>query len=168
MNNEDRVLLTIGNHEAMMIEAFLGNNRDAAMMWPANGGDWIGALSDAELIRYARWLNKQPLTLTVHYLGLKIGASHTTSPNLDWSKLHTYDQSSLLQTLLWDNQVVHQSMSRNIQKGVDLTFHGHSSVKKPTLLGNSLFADTFWASKHLSVFSIEDVHRLAIGLSDNN
>jgi len=138
------VNMCLGNHEHMLLESLLANNEDYYRLWVENGGHWHTQATDEELKFVFQQLLKCPLSYFVEYAGIKIGLSHTTCANWDWSN-PTKDKEKAISLLLWDRALT-KAKKPVINPSIDFSVHGHNTTKEPYWLGNSYHLDTNYLS----------------------
>jgi serine/threonine protein phosphatase 1 len=132
--------MVLGNHEHLMLESLLSNDKAAYKLWTENGGNWHKSISSEKLKVMCKALLSKPLSIVLEYRGYKIGLSHTFPQMWNWNN-YPNDKSTVVESLLWDRDVVKHDkiISSN---GVDFSIHGHNSTKTPFWVGNSYHIDT--------------------------
>ncbi|WP_024597750.1 metallophosphoesterase [Pseudoalteromonas sp. TAE56] len=135
-----RACMILGNHEHLMLESLLSNDEAAFKLWTDNGGNWHKLVSSEKLDVMCDELLTKPLSIVLEYCGYKIGLSHTFAQSWDWEN-YPDDKSMIVQSLLWDREVVKQNKVVK-SHGVDFSIHGHNSTKAPFWVDNSYHIDT--------------------------
>lgn len=131
--------------------------------WIRNGGDWFFDKKEYDLGNkatvidsYRRLMILIPLVaemivkhmpLAIEFTsrsGEKVGVVHAAVPNLDWTSLEKDLSVEYLledeQSPVWDRKIIHDSTG--VVSGIDLTCHGHTSVKEVFQAGNRIYLDT--------------------------
>ena len=137
--NEPWFFAVYGNHEQMMVDAIYYNTKKG--LWMQNGGDWAIDVSIEKLDKLAKLiLAKMPYSLIVETVNGNIGICHAQPPSVRWSDtinptLHD------IQYMIWGRSWLNTSMDYKVE-GIYKTFHGHTPVDAPVVIGNSNFIDT--------------------------
>lgn len=131
----------IGNHEDMMIQSLCEDSGGAYINWMMNGGDWFGetVAQEVELLAEQVKLNV-PYAITVATPRGRIGICHAQPPSLDWNDVKA-PTKKMLQTMVWGRSWL-QTKDIEYVANIGRTFHGHTPINHPTLLGNVAFIDT--------------------------
>jgi len=131
-----------GNHEDMMLKALLDHvNMDH---WIMNGGDWFMRISQDEA-NVVRELCKtiretMPYSMTVETPKGLVGICHAQPPSEDWAD--AADPSNRdIQTMLWARTWI-KIKDTDPVKNINLTYHGHTPISDPLILGSTCFIDT--------------------------
>lgn len=154
----------MGNHEDMMINAFL--HPEDNDMWISLGGNWIYTISleDAKyFVEYAA--THLPLSITVETDKGDIGICHAEAPGQNWSATINPDTTAR-NVMLWSRERI-RTGDISLVEGVVATIHGHTIVKEPLLLGNCNFIDTgAYRTGKLTMFPITKFNH--VGRKDND
>lgn len=152
-----------GNHENMMLGGLkAGPGSDPWRGWMQNGGQWYSLLNrkQLKLIKDLLPLIKgMPITAILPTrTGKKIGLSHAQPPIFDWSKLNEGYRLSgdEIWRAMWSREIVRKNTKTQVQ-GVDLTFHGHTIVRRPKRISNMHFIDTgSYVNKKVRLIELTD------------
>lgn len=129
----------LGNHEDMMIQGL--QDREVYMNWMMNGGDWVNQEDINEVNRLAIQVEQTvPLSITVETKKGNIGICHAQPPSLNWDDVTNPDEK-MKQTMIWGRSWL-KDPHRPYVENIGRTYHGHTPIKHPTLLGNVAFIDT--------------------------
>ncbi|WP_166419809.1 metallophosphoesterase [Pseudoalteromonas sp. Z1A8] len=153
--HEIKAYLILGNHEHLMLESLLSNDKAAFKLWTDNGGNWHKYVSSEKLDVMCDELLTKPLSIVLEYRGYKIGLSHTFPQSWNWAN-YPDDKSVIVQSLLWDREVVKQNKVVE-SHGVDFSIHGHNSTKAPFWVGNSYHIDTNYHGGKPTLLELSDV-----------
>lgn len=141
---EDWFHSVYGNHEDLMIQCFNQRGHYFSNMWSMNGGGWIEDVSDRVAEELKELVLTLPNTITLyHRSGKKVGICHAQPPTDDWNDLCQLDDRQM-EIAIWGRFWINKDKSCGDVKveNVDLTIHGHTIIKEPKKVGNSLFIDT--------------------------
>lgn len=127
----------MGNHESMMIDAVINNNRRD--LWEYNGGEWNGDVDQSELCDLAKKAKLLPYSITIEAVGGNVGISHAQPPTSDWRDVLEPSERDIM-TMLWSREAI--KMSGFEVGNIAYTVHGHTPVDKIIGVGNCLFIDT--------------------------
>lgn len=147
--------MVLGNHEHLMLESLLSNDKAAFKLWTDNGGNWHKFVSSEKLNVMCDELLTKPLSILLEYRGYKIGLSHTFPQSWDWGN-YPDDKSLIVQSLLWDREVFKQNKVVR-SHGVDFSIHGHNSTKAPFWVGNSYHIDTNYLGGKPTLLELDEV-----------
>ncbi len=125
-----------GNHEQMMVDALLGKRWPS---WRRNYGRWTEGMAKSELKTWAKRLAETPITMTINQGEFKVGLCHAEPDGRNWKEMR--DNPGSAEPMMWGRRVLHRSKVKPV-KGVDITIHGHTPLKKPKWVGNRYFMDT--------------------------
>ena len=153
--HEIKACLILGNHEHLMLESLLSNDAAAFKLWTDNGGNWHKYVSSEKLDAMCDELLTKPLSIVLEYRGYKIGLSHTFPQSWNWEN-YPDDKSVIVQSLLWDREVVKQNKVVK-SHGVDFSIHGHNSTKAPFWVGNSYHIDTNYHGGKPTLLELSEV-----------
>lgn len=132
-----------GNHEEMAIQYFYGR-------WPednyyVNGGHWFGKLNETQQYVYVEEFQKLPYAIEVETDAGLIGIVHAECPINDWNALRDGfrgDEFEYFQeNCLWSRNRI-QNKDDSIVENVHMIYVGHTPVKNPVVLGNTVYIDT--------------------------
>lgn len=140
----------MGNHEVMMIDAIMLNERKN--FWHYCGGDWAKLLPEEDLRAYCHTLLSLPLAIEIPIsLSQKVGLIHANLPvTCDWrdvvkhlSKLDAdaYTSDLLIETILWAKFNVHDELSLRKVLNIEHVFHGHTVKSEIQTFANRTFMD---------------------------
>lgn len=149
------VHMVLGNHEHMMLESILSNDKKAYALWTKNGGDWHQHIDKKILQATCEKLITCPLSIVLDYRGEKIGLSHTLGQQWDWSDLNS-NKKELVSDFLWDRQVVKQDKLFS-NRGVLFSIHGHNATKKPFWIFNTYHIDTNYKAGRPTIVEISEL-----------
>lgn len=139
-----------GNHEQMAIDMFYGNwESDNYLM---NGGAWFLGLAHDEQRYYVDMFESLPLIIDVETKNGLVGIVHAEYPTNKWIDKDTVITNSLSDrafkdACLWSRERFN-SKDEGIIDGVHKVIVGHTPVKEPVMLGNTLYIDTGAVFKH--------------------
>jgi len=134
------VHMVLGNHEHMMLESILANDKKAHALWVKNGGGWSLNVDKQILQSVCEYLVTCPLSILLEYRGEKIGLSHTLGQRWDWQNLNQC-KKELVKDLLWDRHIFKQDRLYS-NRGVLFSVHGHNATAKPFWIFNTFHIDT--------------------------
>ena len=152
-----------GNHENMMLGGIrAGRDSDPWRGWMENGGKWFSQLNRDQIKLVGSLVplvQRMPITAIVATTtGKQIGLSHAQPPMFDWSGLAEGQQltGDQIWRAMWSREVLQKNVVTPVQ-GVDLTFHGHTIVKRPKRVANMYFIDTgFYLSKKVRLIELTE------------
>jgi serine/threonine protein phosphatase 1 len=156
--NETWFYAVIGNHEDMYIRGVEG---DSSMFrcWSMNGGLWQGWTCGEELMDE---LKNLPTFITInHALGYRVGICHAEPPTRDWNDVKEGLSEYEISRAIWGRTSLSDRSQPEI-KNIDLTVHGHTIIKEPKRLANSLFIDTgsflpmFREEGHITLLNLDE------------
>jgi len=146
--NEPWFFAVQGNHENMMMGGIkAGKNTPPWQGWMDNGGSWYVKLTATELERLGQLLPqvaRLPITCIITTRsGYRIGISHAQPPIMDWSNLNETSRltGDEIWRAMWGRTYVREK-TKAVVAGVDVTFHGHTIVKRLRQVGNMHYIDT--------------------------
>ncbi len=158
---EDWFIPVKGNHEDLFYKAI---REDGMYLWTVNGGNWHDR-DDVLIGDVADDANALPVFITLeHSSGKRVGISHAEAPTGDWNDVDTIEKDS------------HEHMAAiwgrtRIEYGglpidnIDYTVHGHTIIRRPRIVGNSLYIDT-GSFLGLDKFKAHDGHITIISVDD--
>ncbi|MGO2013005.1 MAG: metallophosphoesterase [Pseudoalteromonas sp.] len=149
------VHMVLGNHEHMMLESIIANDKKAHALWTKNGGNWHLNVDKQTLRTACEKLVSYPLSILLDYQGEKIGLSHTLGQQWDWSDLNS-DKKKLVSELLWDREVVKQDKIFS-NRGVLFSIHGHNATKKPFWIFNTYHIDTNYKAGRPTIVELSEL-----------
>lgn len=145
-----------GNHEQMMLDA-VTEGGNAKSLWQMNGGDWFASLDDAQRERLVQRAASLPYGIEVALdADACAGLVHAQMPAMSWPELkdalrgESID-TTLAQALLWERDSANEIERRRrgarpgaavSVAGVDVIFHGHTPMPRPTACANTRWLDT--------------------------
>ena len=158
-----------GNHEDLFHDAICG---DGMYIWTMNGGNWHDR-DDVLIGDVANDANDLPTFITLeHESGKRIGICHAEAPTGDWDDVDNIDEDSREHAAaIWGRTRI--KYGSNHVDNIDYTVHGHTIIKQPYVVGNSLYIDTgsfLGLDKfeghdgHITIISVDD---LCSGMYDN-
>ena len=139
-----------GNHEAMACAAVTGDD-DAAELNLSNGGEWLLEMPEAERQGLIGKLLKLPLAMEVATAAGVVGMVHADMPFDDWQAFAKEARSGLLSER--DRDMCLWSIARHARRyaqpveRVRAVVHGHITVPRMEVLGNTYFIDTHHSSR---------------------
>lgn len=144
----------LGNHELLMLDAYFNGKRD---LWLLNGGGWHNGWDESLLRHNLQVLGQLPLAITVRMPGgAKIGICHAEPPVTDWAEIEAAGDKAEARAT-WGRTVIEEGAPVHT-KGVVATFHGHTIVRHPVVLGNAFFIDTgSFATKKITLFNLTEM-----------
>ncbi|MGR5347202.1 metallophosphoesterase [Vibrio mediterranei] len=126
-----------GNHEEMLIDAFLEKQSYAATNLRFNGGEWALRYDVAELEFLAQLVKaKMPYILDLTFHGKKIAIAHADLP----AKVPLELSEDDIELITWNHRS-HRDKEKVIA-GYDLCIHGHKILQTPQMHQNRLYIDT--------------------------
>jgi serine/threonine protein phosphatase 1 len=160
---EDWFFSVQGNHENMMLGGIkAGPGSDPWKGWMNNGGEWYSKLTRKHLGTIKTLLplvTQMPITAIVNTpSGKRVGLSHAQPPIFDWSKLNDGYRLSgdEIWRAMWSREVLRKKIETPV-KGVDITFHGHTIVKRPHQIANMHFIDIgFYVKKRVELIEVNE------------
>ncbi|WP_024611585.1 metallophosphoesterase [Pseudoalteromonas sp. TB64] len=149
--------MVLGNHEHLMLESLLSNDKAAFKLWTDNGGNWHKAVPQNLLLSMCDELLKKPLSIVLEYKGHKIGLSHTIPQQWNWEcSSDIEDKSVIVESLLWDRKVFNSKKIIN-NHGINFSIHGHNSTQLPFWIGDSYHIDTNYLGGKPTLLELSDV-----------
>lgn len=146
-----------GNHEQLMFDALVREDRRMYEVWLHNGGGWFLESDDKVIEAMAKDLDsKLPYAIEVETKsGRKIGIVHAEAGVRDWRKIKT---TTRLEQMIWGRGKIKRNDTSNID-GIDHIYVGHSVVKEPTDLGNVSYIDygVCFTDKPFELFQIDNL-----------
>jgi len=138
----------IGNHEDMMLRAVLKGQAKA--LWIMNGGDWSLTEKYGTLKTLCdKMLAEVPLTLTISTAKGDVGITHAQVSSDMFLEVTE-------QVILWSRE--------NIENGIEVkmldvakTYHGHTPVAAPVVLGDNEYIDTGACFPDLGVLTVKEL-----------
>lgn len=139
----------VGNHEQMALRAVLDGDREARMVWSANGGDWILDVPPQHGRALVEQLGQLPLALELEGWGTDpVVLAHAGIDGNDWLRARQMliDEGDAhrigepMHTLLWDRSRV-QYGDDSVIRGARHVFHGHTVLRDVMTLGNRTYLD---------------------------
>lgn len=146
--NEPWIHSVQANHEALYIgayeEGFEGQFTNCLV---ANGGAWVGWLSEAECTAIYTAFKSLPLGIEILLpSGDKVGIIHSQVPYEDWEQFKEITKAELewngLNTCQWARDKYDKQISAPV-KNIDLVLSGHTPTNSGDIetLGNQVFCD---------------------------
>lgn len=151
-----------GNHEDMMFDSLINNNRNHEEVWMYNGGSWMCSEDRGEMIALAKAAyDKMPLVITVGEGPSRFNVIHAEITHHDGdivtdsmidkelTRQWPFDENDEY-NMLWGRYVVRSKNegSLNVNEVIQsptemsLTFCGHTPVRKPCRVHQQVFIDT--------------------------
>lgn len=125
-----------GNHEQMMVDALTSKRWPN---WRRNYGRWTQTMETSDLKAWAKRLALTPIAMTVDHGDFTFGLCHAEPDGRNWDQMRENPGSA--KPMMWGRRALHTGKGKSV-KGVDITLHGHTPVKKPRWVGNRYFLDT--------------------------
>ncbi|WP_411992638.1 metallophosphoesterase [Agarivorans sp. DSG3-1] len=136
-----------GNHEIMASAACRGN-KEQAILWQYNGGEWSDKVDKYHLKDMVDFAANRPLALTIHTSMHKIGVCHAEVPSpYNWQELISSLESKTLssdeQKALLAGRKDFKQRKNHYVEGVDAVVLGHNMIEgmQPLVLGNRYYID---------------------------
>ena len=136
-----------GNHDQLMVDSLVNNDRQADMTWMMNGGDWALSHNLNYLRGLATETDKLPVFLDITFGDVQVGVSHAEFPYTSRGHLldartrnmliatactvnvaildMMVDEAKDIKLALWGRRQVKESGGRGIL-GYDYVVHGHT------------------------------------------
>ncbi|MBU6952300.1 metallophosphoesterase [Hahella sp. CR1] len=156
----------LGNHEWMMIGAFVYEDRYDLSLQRGNGGEWLDNHDTDQLTAWAHLLQQScPLAIEVPGKGDRlIGVTHNDVINSDWTRMESAQKGDI-DECVWSrtrfaSALTNPSLAEPI-KNIDAVVSGHNSHTGILLAGNQLYIDTLWKSGQLTLLSAMEVLAVA-------
>lgn len=139
-----------GNHEQMAIDTFHGDWDKENYI--ANGGAWFLGLIKDEQRCYVDAFESLPLIIDIETKNGLVGIVHADYPLYDWHNKKDYVSASechklFMEACLW-SRARFENKDNDVIVGVHKVYVGHTPVKEPTTLGNTVYIDTGAVFKH--------------------
>ncbi|WP_345815486.1 metallophosphoesterase [Paraburkholderia sp. PREW-6R] len=130
----------LGNHEDALCSVAEGRLR--RQWWYGIGGAWAAALSDERLQHYADHLRTLPLVRVVGSGKERFNVLHAEFFGSD-AELDAGNYSAeVRQQLLWGRELAIGNGDPRRQRGLSLTYCGHTPVRDIQQIGSQIFIDT--------------------------
>ncbi len=130
----------LGNHEDTLIAVAEGRLR--RHWWYGIGGSWAAPLSDERLKDYAEKLRPLPLARVIGSGAERFNILHAeffgTDADLDAGD---FDEETR-QKLLWGRELAMGNGDPDRQRGLSLTYCGHTPMRELQQIGSQVFVDT--------------------------
>ncbi len=130
----------LGNHEDTLCAVAEGRLR--RKWWYDIGGSWGESLSDEKLRDYAQRLRLLPLVRVVGSGSERFNILHAEFFGTDADLDHGEFSNNERQQLLWGRDLAMGNYDPNRQRGLSLTYCGHTPVRESVQLGAQMFIDT--------------------------
>ena len=156
---EDWFYAVLGNHEHMMVESIVDQNRSSFQCWVQNGGCWHFNESEEELKCIALDLKELPRVITVEHKFHIVHAEITKRvlnmeiyhydriPVSDMTLFHWDFSEESEMDMLWGRDLIkacydYPKKAELFQKDLMTTFCGHTQVSDVVKLGSQIYIDT--------------------------
>lgn len=146
--SHDWVHAVLGNHEAMLLEAYQDGEAHPAVlayMHSRNGFSWWRDTKDSIKADILSAIRKLPLAMEVDTKRGTVGLVHADVPQgMSWQTFIAALQSgdmSVAEIAIWGRDRLHQNDVGGV-KGVGRIFVGHTPMKRLTKFGNVYAVDT--------------------------
>ena len=130
----------MGNHEEALCLVAEGSMR--RNWWYGIGGAWAESLTDAQLTHYARCLRTLPLARVVGTGERRFNIVHAeflgSDADLDAGRFGP----RVREQMLWGRALAHGSADPRRQKGLSITYCGHTPMRELGRVGSQVFIDT--------------------------
>ncbi|MDE1182084.1 metallophosphoesterase [Paraburkholderia sp.] len=130
----------LGNHEDALCA--VAHGRLKRQWWYGIGGAWAAGLSDAQLRVYAERLAALPLVRVVGTGAERFNILHAeffgTDADLDAARF----SDDTRQQMLWGRDLASGKGDTMIQRGLSMTYCGHTPVREVQQIGAQIFIDT--------------------------
>ncbi|HEY3597354.1 MAG TPA: metallophosphoesterase [Paraburkholderia sp.] len=130
----------LGNHEDTLCAVAEGRLR--RKWWYDIGGSWGESLSDERLRDYAQRLRLLPLVRVIGSGSERFNILHAeffgTDADLDRDQI----SNNVRQQLLWGRELAMGNYDPTRQRGLSLTYCGHTPVRESVQVGAQMFIDT--------------------------
>ncbi len=130
----------LGNHEDTLCAVAEGRLR--RKWWYDIGGSWGESLSDEKLRDYAQRLRLLPLVRVIGSGSERFNILHAEFFGTDADLDHGEFSNNERQQLLWGRDLAMGNYDPNRQRGLSLTYCGHTPVRESVQLGAQMFIDT--------------------------
>ncbi len=124
-----------GNHENMMLTE--------PNLWFKNGGKWSWDCDSEIIKKYKNKIKDLPYVIEIETENNgNIGICHAEFQDDDFNNIRG-GEYGFYQTeeMVWGRTILTHRIEKTM-KNIDYTIHGHTPLKKPTMLGNAIFIDT--------------------------
>lgn len=136
--------MVLGNHEAAFIEAVKSGK---IKPYGRQVDDWVKDVPRKDLKKWARLLEKRPVSITLKSKYYEVGLCHAEPDGNYWNKTRAKKKSRMI--MLMGRRVLRKPPKAKM-RGVDFTVHGHTPLHKAKWIGNRYFVDTgAWYSDKL-------------------
>lgn len=149
-----------GNHENLMADSLLRSDRSAFQCWINNGGRWWHFLEEDDKGKV------EDLAVMVDALPYVIQIGDITLLHAEYMGGSVYDLHGELnyqvkQQLVWGRSKIDRKDDSMVE-GTSLVVVGHTPVKEPTVLGNTVYIDTggCFSNGYLTVLSEKQLRDL--------
>ncbi|CAG4886324.1 metallophosphoesterase [Paraburkholderia saeva] len=152
----------LGNHEDTLCAVAEGRLR--RHWWYGIGGSWAAPLSDEKLRYYAERLRTLPLVRVVGNGAERFNVLHAeffgTDDDLDVGEF----SDEVRQKLLWGRELALGTGNPLSQRGLSLTYCGHTPMRELQQIGSQVFVDTgaFGPGGKLSIVEARRSHRWSV------
>jgi serine/threonine protein phosphatase 1 len=130
----------LGNHEDALCAVAAGRMQRHA--WYSIGGSWSADLSDDQLRVIAGRLARVPLVRIVGDGATRFNVLHAEFFGSDADLEVAYFPNDVRQKLLWGRDLALGSADPALQRGLSLTYCGHTPMKAVKQIGSQMFIDT--------------------------
>jgi serine/threonine protein phosphatase 1 len=103
-----------------------------------------------------------PIAITIEMVdGRNVGITHAEPSVKVWSQEDdVWGLPTVRQVALWGRSLIKAGKPVKT-KGIDLTIHGHTPLKKPLRIGNAVFIDTGCVyGDHLTLINLDEAFEL--------
>lgn len=130
----------LGNHEEALCLVAEGSMR--RNWWHSIGGEWADALTDEQLVRYARRLRTLPLARVVGSGAQRFNVLHAEFFGDDAELDAGAFTERVRQQMLWGRELALGSGDPQRQSGLSMTYCGHTPMREMGRIGSQVFIDT--------------------------
>ena len=130
----------LGNHEDTLIAVAEGRLR--RQWWYGIGGSWAAALPDERLRHYAEKLRTLPLARVVGSGSERFNVLHAEFFGSDADLDAGVFSDEARQRLLWGRELAIGNGDPERQRGLSLTYCGHTPMRELQQIGSQVFIDT--------------------------
>lgn len=144
-----------GNHEQMMFDGLLRDDKPALNMWICNGGQWI-VDADIEKVKDTCYDLDVSLPYGIEVeltCGNTVGIVHAETYLKDWD--YNFYGMSYAQSLIWGRSKIN-SKDQSVIRGIDHIYVGHTPVNESVTLGNVTYIDlgSWYSNKQFKIVEI--------------
>ncbi len=130
----------LGNHEDALCSVAEG--RLSRVRWYGIGGDWADSVPDSKLAEYAVRLRELPLVRVIGSGAQRFNVLHAEFFGDDaMLDAGDYDEA-VRQQMLWGRQLALGSASPQDQRGLSITYCGHTPMRYIQQIGAQVYIDT--------------------------